>query len=318
MTCVTTPRQPLILPPDLIAYAKSNLQSNYLTCVGATIDGTLVPEANFLATWNTNTCNFFLDGTTTTIQTETMNFIIERYFSQQNFSTSQYNIPEPENNILNICVNYPGSCQQAQIGMCEICTPSQVSGVYGLIRFCGCVIPVDPSLQQFESQQCSALCANSIAIPTVDNNNNVLECNEAVCVMNQINIEAVNTTFNNTTISQVCGNCINQSCKCFIDVSLPNVAQILGVSGNNDTFKTYCPEAVCYTVSSSGQTTNVPCSDYDIDISRKIILEVPKNLFWWVLFTFILLTLILITMFYWSRTFGLWVWEFWKPELIKE
>jgi hypothetical protein len=242
-----------------------------------------------------------------------MNFILERYFSQQPFSISQYNIPPAENNILNVCTEYPGSCQQAQIGMCELCDASQVSGVYGIIRFCGCVTPASST---FESQQCSELCDNSTAIKTVDSVGNLMLCNEAVCVMNQINIEANNTTFNNTTISQVCGSCLTQECKCFIDVGLPNVAKILGVSGQNDTFKTYCPNSECYTIAADGTTTNVACSDYDINTSRGIIVEVPRNLFWWVMFAIIILFLILITMFYWSRTFGLWTWKLWKPDII--
>lgn len=309
MSCLTRPPVPTVLPQDLINYGKS-AQSDYFTCVGSDNNGVLVPETNFINTWASGLCNYFLDNLEITVQQETMNFVLGRYYSQQAFTQLKYVTPEAEQNILDVCKTYVGSCEQTQYNMCGLCNSQQVSGNYGLIRFCGCVTPVVTG-SQYEKIACTSLCDNSVALKVLENGV-PQKCNQAVCVMDQLSIQAVNTTFSNTTITQICGNCIDQGCKCFIDVGLPNIAKTLGIYENNDTFTTYCPNSECYTI--DGEITNpVPCEKYGIGKEQEIVIDIPKSIFWWILITFVILGLILASMYYWSGSFELIIWKLWEP-----
>jgi len=269
---------------------------NYETCLGINADKSFINDGTWLNAWTLGNCNFLFDNQPYIYQNDIMYYLLSRYYSRYPFALDTYGAPPAEQAMLQICTNYPGSCSKIQKQQCSSCTRDHVASKYGLVRFCGCFLNVpDPS--------CDSLCVNYASIKNANAVGETIECNEAVCVMNNISIKASNSTFNNATIGQVCSNCLlSNGCKCLIDVSVPSIVDILGINSNNGTFETYCNSSECYYINPDQSTTKVDCNLYNVNKSQNVISKVP-HVVWWITVLFLFLGILLIISLYeWSTS----------------
>lgn len=316
MACIDSPVAPATVPLGLQTYLASYGNSLDYTCLGIKNDSQLENDLVWLSEWNTNSCNYFMDNVPFSVQKQMMNFILSRYYGTQPFSYNLYQVPTAEENILNMCNTFPGSCGPTQQAMCSQCSRNQISDSYQLIRFCGCYAPPSSVTESEVTPECQGLCSNNISIKLTNEFGEVLRCDQAICVINNVTIQATNTTFNNTSIVQVCSNCLlSGGCKCFIDLSLPDVAKTIGVSGDNNLFLTYCPDSQCYTVdSSTGDVVEIPCGNFNQQVSNPIQVKVPSYYPWILLGIFVVGIIVVLSLYLWGQAFKTVSWSMWKPK----
>lgn len=310
MSCILYPPQPN--QQDLITgfAQETGITNLIINCSGYQKDGdnyTPITDVEFLAVWGSNTqCpaafsqSFFNNQgqfNTASFQTAQLRMqnAIFRYFSANPFNPSPYTSSVVEDNILNTCYNIPGLCANSQTKMCKGCTDSQVSTSLNLINFCGCY--VDESQQLGLTPECGYTCTldNASKLRNVINGN-VLECNQTVCVINDITINATNTSLQNINFNQVCNQCTSGQCSCFIDVSIPEIINRLGISGPSFTQK--CPKSECYTV--NNQTGNVVKEDCANYTSLKYQTPVGKSIWWILSILLILFLFVLFSFWFWG------------------
>lgn len=311
---------PDVFPSDVSEYLNQNISqynaSEQQQCMGVTGIGpgetlTVISNDVWILTWASNSCFNFLDNVPVNIQKEMMNYVFTRYLSLEDFVTNQYLVPAPQNNMMNVCSAYPGSCSTIETQMCKSCSPTQISSEYGLLRFCGCyaVSYNDANV----TPQCASLCSNNIAIKLADSNGNQIECNEAICVIDNVSIQASDTIFNQSSISQVCNNCeASGGCKCFIDSSIPNLASTLGVEGNNNLFKTYCSDSQCFTITNN-VSTEVSCNTFNSSLKTPIHISIPAYFLWALLIIFVLGIFVILSLYLWGQSFKVNYFKLWKP-----
>lgn len=319
MSCITY--QPFTgeIPSDLIPYITETGDQAVEKCMGVQNPGgnvTLSDEFNWLQAWNSGNCSTFLDKVPFQKSQEMMSFILSRYYSDHEFTLEKYSVGTIENNMLNVCSDYPGSCQIIQGQMCTNCDNQEISQSYELTRFCGCFssTPVAQGL----SPECQPLCSMGNSIKLVDKNAVPLECNETICVIDNVSVQASNTSFNNSSITQVCGNCaISGGCKCFIESSIENLAYQLGITGTGNTFRTYCTDSECFVIDEATQETReVSCASFNRTVSTLDEINIPKIV--WVIFgVIIFLGVIIVLCFYlWGLSFKMYYFRIWKPKPI--
>lgn len=307
MACIITPIRPTTVNPAIISHALLNVSGRYYQCMGIDTSGQMTDDLGWLRNWSSGFCDNVLDGVDYSLSQQTMLYIIDRYYSSQNFSLSPYNVPQPESGIIRVCKNYPGSCEVGQESMCNNCSIPEISREYGLIQFCGCFgsQATTAATPEIITPECVSTCANSFSIKRAGSDGRNIECTQTVCVMNNISIEASNSTFTNSTISQVCSNCLlSGGCKCFIDVSLPQIAKTLGITGDNNVLNTYCEDATCYTIDPDiGISTNVDCATYNIDQTVPIKIEIPTGLWWVVIVLLFIGVIVVFSLWFWGNDF---------------
>lgn len=320
MSCITY--QPFTgqIPPDLVPYIATTGDQAVQLCMGvqttSTGDVVIGNEFNWLQAWNSGNCSTFLDQVPFAKSQEMMTFVLSRYYSNHEFILDKYSVSTIENNMLNTCSVYPGSCQVIQRNMCVNCDNQEISQSYELTRFCGCFsnTPVTQGLVP----ECQPLCSMGNSIKLVDKNANPLQCNETICVIDNISIQASNTSFNNSSISQVCGNCaVSGGCKCFIQSSLPNLAYQLGVSGTGNSFREYCTDSQCFIIDDTTQETReVNCASFNRTVTTLDEINIPKSV--WVIFGIIIFfgILIVLCFYLWGLSFKMYYFNIWKPKPI--
>lgn len=173
-----------------------------------------------------------------------------------------------QNTLVTACRDNPGSCSKAQESLCTGCTREQISNNPDLLTLCGCYAPeLDPTIYTREIPvECDPLCSRQITARRVDpETGKVTECNDTVCVMDNISITATKSSVSGVQISQMCPGCTAETgCKCIVDVSVTNLSASLGLD-TPSTFQQYCPAefATCINIDSVKQTsTVVPCDTY--------------------------------------------------------
>lgn len=224
-----------------------------------------------------------------------MQNVIYRYFSTNPFNPSPYTSSVVEDNILNTCFTVPGICANSESQMCKTCTDDKISTSTNLINFCGCYTVNSQNLNL--SPECSYTCTLDDASKLRNIvTGNVLECNQTVCVINDVTINATNTSLQNINFNQICNQCIAGQCSCFIDVSIPNIISQLGISG--PTFNQKCPSSQCYTVDNkTGAIVQEDCAKY-----TQIAYVTPIGTgIWWILgVIFILFLFLLFSFWFWG------------------
>jgi hypothetical protein len=272
---------------------------------------TTMPLSELSLLWETGDCastlnNFiFLDGsyslnrfTATQLgMTNAMNI----YFSAKPFETSVFRAPEVQSQMLNACSIVPGLCSFAASSMCGSCSREQIASSYETLQLCGCYAPQDPNFGTLTGA-CDPLCTNSASSRLRDPaSGSVAECNQTVCVINDVTINATNSSLQGINFSQVCSQCANDNsvCQCFIDVSIPDIISTVGLSG--PTLSQNCPFSQCFTVNNeTGTINNVSCSPYN-----PINVEYPVSPWlWWILaFLFFVLVTVIFAFAYWGDSF---------------
>lgn len=234
------------------------------------------------------------------------------YFSTKPFEPSPYSSPALQSQILEACSSLPGICTNSATFMCQNCTRDNISSSFNTLQLCGCYAPADSNFPNI-SQACDPLCTNSVSSKLRDPiNGGVVECNQTVCVINNITINAANTSLNGIDFNQVCNQCVNDnaSCQCYIDVSVPDIIAKTGLSGPS--LVQNCPFNQCFVVDNqTQQIKNVPCSNYN-----KIDTTLPVNKYiWWVLaFIFFLLITVVFSFAYWGSSFRQISFELYTPK----
>ncbi len=177
--------------------------------------------------------------------------------------------------LLDSCNTFPGICEPVQSYMCNACNRDQIQASKVFIKFCGCQAPPDPNnffndISKNLDPSCDPLCTNSLAIKNVNPTTGITQqCNANVCVINNVTIKAVDTTFSQApNFTQVCPSCSDGTgnCVCIIDATFSDITNINDYNGNpiNDLpkFNQVCPGAQCYIVDPvTGKYVSKACED---------------------------------------------------------
>ena len=212
-----------------------------------------------------------------------MDYVFSHYFNTTITSTTnpgvinmalyqEPNYQQQQTSIVQACIAVPGLCDVPATTMCKNCSRNQLATNPDLLTLCGCQAsttdPLDPNIYGSVKPACDPLCAMSKVSHTIDLKTGVEnECTDAVCVMDNITISASRSQVSGVSFTQVCPACEAQKgsqigCKCIVDVSIPGIATTIGISGS-DTFRQYCPNALCLLLNSTTQVLEpVPCDTY--------------------------------------------------------
>lgn len=218
-----------------------------------------------------------------------------------NYLNSGYNLTEPglegynvfQDVLLRICNRFPGSCEVKLIDYCK--NVSDVSSNSGLINFCGCYT----NQQDYSgnvSKQCQPLCNRVSNVKLPNGNGGLLTCNDNVCVIDQVSINASKTengrsSTGNVSFTQVC-RCPEGQCKCILGTT-----NLYGITGQTE-FKQVCGEdSLCYSI------TDNP-NDAPILIKCPEVLESETNvtstyspyITWFIIIVLIAIVIILFIM----------------------
>lgn len=163
--------------------------------------------------------------------------------------------------LLDACKSMPGVCEPIQSYMCNQCNRDQITGSNAFLTFCGCNSNSTltnnnfyNSTMSYYDPACDPLCTNSRAIQNVNTKTGITDqCNANVCVIDNVSINAVDTTFGQLpSFTQVCPACADGTgnCVCIINANFNNINNIAGYDGNpiNDypRFLQVCPNAQCF------------------------------------------------------------------------
>lgn len=324
MSCVSAPPQPPTMNIVNSHCTKSTTDNTYscddvVACAGLVVDPVTGAHSDMnakqlAAVWQTQDCgtvlynNFFpngvFDGTSFALSQQAMANALYIYFTPNSFTPSPYDASVTQSQLLQACYDVPGLCDYSAVPMCTSCTRDQIAQGYNLLEFCGCHATPDPAFSELGSFQtaCDPLCTNGISAKLRDNATGaVAECNQTVCVINNVTLNAYATSLQNINFAQVCNACVNNNatCQCYIDVSIPNIISTMGLEGPN--LQQNCPFNQCYTVdNNSGKITNVDCGSYNqVNVST----PVSKYLWWLLIFLLVIIVLAIFSFAYWGLSF---------------
>ena len=180
---------------------------------------------------------------------------------------------EVQENLLAACQKLP-ACDKAMRQQSQGFDRNTIANNRAYVDFFGCYSP-PPALDAAakilaNDKQCDPLCNRVSTIQlweTTDPKNqfygNQIECQRAVCVIDNITIDAIKSTTGDINFDQVCSACSNASgnvgCTCIISgVDINNIwSEIGGVNFNQQ-----CGGAgsLCLEISDNGTDTPVECS----------------------------------------------------------
>lgn len=176
--------------------------------------------------------------------------------------------------LLNACKNIPGACYPMQEYMCNACSREEIFNSPILTNFCGCVALPDQNAYYNDTLKnynpaCDPLCNRIESIKNADPRTGVLEdCKANVCVINNVVINAVNTSGVAPTFTQVCPACADGTgnCLCIIDATFDNTITSI-VDSNKAAINTpakflqYCPNSQCFINNpQTGNFEQIPCA----------------------------------------------------------
>lgn len=180
--------------------------------------------------------------------------------------------------LLKACKDVPGACDAY---LCNKLCPSFSYGFLSnnpaVTDWCGCYITPDNADTLFENitpnqvtpddergaNPCYPLCHRIETIPLFSiEDGSEYECSTSVCVIDNVTINAVNSSVGNVNITQICPSCSpDRLCECIISSNdLPNTFEELGISAS---YSSYCGEnGQCYVLNPDNSLTPVNCTDY--------------------------------------------------------
>jgi hypothetical protein len=194
--------------------------------------------------------------------------------------------------LLDACKSMPGVCEPVQSYMCNQCNRDQISSSNAFLTFCGCNSNLtnnsfyNNTLSNFDPA-CDPLCTNSKAIQNVNTTTGITEqCNANVCVIDNVSINAVDTTFGQLpSFTQVCPACADGTgnCVCIINANFSNISSIAGYDGNpiNDypRFLQVCPNAQCFaTDPTTGLLQPKDCTSSLTKSNGELLSDVVKDI----------------------------------------
>lgn len=216
------------------------------------------------------------------------NAIFDKYLNAYGFEitddTSSPNYSVMQNIIHYSCSLLPGACDPyLTSSYCGNYTTATVAASPALLNFCGC----------FNLQArgligtpliCAGTCTKQRVIKIPDGIGGFAQCNQPVCVIDNLNITATNSANGSVNINQVCTNCGPQGCNCYINTGdINNINQQLGAVN----VQQFCgPNSQCFITSNAGQPVDsVPCSSTPV---------VPPAFNWWLIVIIVLVVIFII------------------------
>lgn len=251
------------------------------------------------------------------------------FFSNHPFDENTFSSSVLQNELMSACVDVPGICELSEAPMCKSCSRQRIGESANLIEYCGCYATPDPQFNSSASPQCDYLCTMAASSKLRDViNGNILQCDQTTCIINNVSINSVNSSTGNISFEQVCNQCLgSNTCKCFLDVSIPNVISNMGLNESN--FSVKCPYATCYVTDSNGSNPkNTDCAPYvsksqvtspnGTNILTKTYSTISPEV-WWVLIFFLVLCIFVIFSFaYWGKSFRQSSFTIWKSPPLKD
>jgi hypothetical protein len=197
--------------------------------------------------------------------------------------------------LLDACKSMPGVCEPVQSYMCNQCNRDQITSSNAFLTFCGCNSNPALTNNTFYNSTimpnfdpaCDPLCTNSKSIQNVNTTTGITDqCNANVCVIDNVSINAVNTTFGQLpSFTQVCPACADGTgnCVCIINANFSNISSIAGYDGNpiNDfpRFLQVCPNSQCFaTDPTTGIYQQRDCTDSLYNKQGQLLRDVVKEI----------------------------------------
>lgn len=162
-----------------------------------------------------------------------------------------------QNYILDLCREAPGACDEF---LCSVCNPDDVSDSRQyvssnqiLLDFCGCMVPPDPLVPD-GFPECDPLCSRYGTVKRRNDKGGALNCEQDVCTISNVTIEASGQNRTKVDVSQVCSNCRSSVCQCILsDINSNQVVNYNQSCGSN---------SICYNIDKATNTrTVVKCGD---------------------------------------------------------
>lgn len=187
-----------------------------------------------------------------------------------------------QSKLLQACKDIPGACDAYLCNkLCPSFTYDFLSENPAVTDWCGCYITPDNSADLFSNissnqvtpnalrgkNPCYPLCHRIETIPLFSNDGIEYACSNQVCVIDNVSIEATNSTVGSVNITQICPSCSpDRLCECIISSDdLPQTFEELGISSS---YTSYCGEnGQCYILNPDNSLTPVNCVDYLTNIN---------------------------------------------------
>ena len=324
--CFNLYSTPTARPNNLI------LGSNEALCVGVNNNGTDMSVEELLDTWNVLDCPLVFTNiiypTNGEGQLVYSSIGYERAETDMEYLLSKYYLAVPgghnlvlpgqigysnfQENLLQICtaangLPTDGICNSALKKLCFYCNREEISNNTNLLRMCGCYAPnLDPTIYPDIPKKCDSLCSqNQVAKLREPITGEVQLCNTGgVCVINNVSISASKSAVGGVSFTQVCPQCTQfTSCKCIVDVSIPNTAAQVGLN-NPTTFNQYCGNnSQCIVIDNVTNTsTTVPCQT-NIDALQPTVYDYPVPVTIWVI-VFLIVIVFIFTLIAWKQGYS--------------
>lgn len=227
-----------------------------------------------------------LQGSTSFINTEgynysqkLMNGMISKYLKEGgNLVASEFEESNIRMNdmILNICKTTPGLCQKSLFSYCSKITIQDIERDIKFLPWCGCYMSPEQYSKYTElygiNRECTPTCNMEGVIPLAfQNNGEPKRCSQTTCVIDNINIDIINSVGGDINFKQLCSSCGDGNvCNCTItngnftsiDAKIGNISISQECSGTSKCFK---------------DDKQIPCNGDVFDKYEKIENESKKN-----------------------------------------
>lgn len=174
-----------------------------------------------------------------------------------------------QDSILQACNGLPGSCIPASNKYRNLrgYNRSQISNNRGFLDFYGCVSPLtgltSASVNALaDDKPCDPLCHRVSTIQLFNDSGQLQECNRAVCVIDDVTINAIESSAESVNFTQVCNNCTNKTNKttgCTCIISGVDINQVWSDIGQANFDQDCGPNSLCEKIV-NGVATPVNCA----------------------------------------------------------
>lgn len=136
--------------------------------------------------------------------------LLDKYRSENG---DLYNTSVLLKSVEDICKNIPGLCSDYLSSYCRNYDSTIINNPE-LLKWCGCYLPEDNYSRYVDSfgisKSCTPLCRNTNNIPAVSQGGITGEtCEQQICIIDNLTIQLINSSFQDVEISQICAGCQN-------------------------------------------------------------------------------------------------------------
>lgn len=177
--------------------------------------------------------------------------------------------------IISVCQNYPGGCDEVLTQLCNGFTRSQLQSNPNAATLCGCFL----DNQQYNAYQgafgvekiCDPLCTLQSSVKPFDTATasttcKTQKCGQSICVIDNVTISLLSgSTAGNISFGQACSNCAGNTggCQCILsDISVTAVQSSLG---NINLSQACGASTTCFKTDANGIPQTVPCASLELN-----------------------------------------------------